>query len=70
MHPNSKRYFLAEELDAMVAYKDHTTSKKSEGTRRNELIKSIIKPFCTFLEENLQYYMLEINKNHILKCML
>ena len=70
MHPNSKRYFLPEELEPLVAYKDHTTSKKSEGVRRQELIKVILKPFCTFLEENLQYYMLEINKNHILRCVL
>ena len=70
LHQNSKRYFLQEELEPLGAFKDHSTSKKSDSIRRQELIKAILKPFCIFLEENLQYYMLEINKNHILRVVL
>ncbi len=70
LQPMSRRFFLPEEIEAMEALKDKSSSKKSERVRKQELIKAILKPFATFLEENLSYYVMEVNKNHILKCIL
>ena len=70
LQPLSRRYFMPEEIDALEAYKDKSTSKKSERVRRLELIKTFLKPLSVFLEENLSYYLMEVNKNHVLKCIL
>jgi hypothetical protein len=61
---------MPEEIEALSAYKEKSSSKKSDKVRRQELIKMIIKPLSTFLEENLSYYIMEVNKNHVLKCIL
>ncbi|CDW78334.1 pumilio domain-containing protein kiaa0020 homolog [Stylonychia lemnae] len=70
LQPRSKRYFIAEELEAFEALKEHTSSKKPEEVRRAELLKCLLKPLEAFFEENLSYYLLEINKNQVLKCVL
>ena len=63
LQPKSKRYFMPEELEALEAGIEHTSSKKPEQVRRQELLKCLLKPFEAFFEENLTYYLLEINKN-------
>ena len=68
--PKSKRYFLPDEIECFEAYKDHTLFKKPDHIRRQELIKAILKPLESFFEEHLQFYLLEINKNLVLKCVL
>lgn len=70
LQPQSKRYFMPEEIDALEAYADKSTSKKSQQVRRQELIKGVLKPYATFLEENISYYVMEVNKNHVLRCLL
>ncbi len=51
--PNNKRYFMQEDIKAFEAYKEHSSSKKPEATRRQELLKIVLKPLETFFEENL-----------------
>lgn len=34
MQPNSKRYFMPEEIEAFEALKEHTMSKKPEHIRK------------------------------------
>lgn len=68
--PKSKQFFLPEEIEAFSAFQDKTSSKKPDKTRREELLKVILKPLATFFEEHLQFYLEEINKNPVLKGVL
>jgi len=51
--PRSKAVFSTEELDCFNAFADKTTSKKSDGQRRLELLKMTLKPMEAFFEEHL-----------------
>ena len=68
--PKSKTIFTADEIEAFEIKADISSSKKPDAVRRQELVKLILKPLETFFEENLQYYLLEINKNLVLKGVL
>lgn len=68
--PRSKTIFLPDEIEAFEAFKDLSSSKKTEVVRRQELVKMILKPLEIFFEEHLQFYLLEINKNLILRSVL
>ena len=70
LSPKKSRFFLPDELKAFEAFAEHSSSKKSQVVRRNELLKIVMKPLETFLEENLQFYLLECNKNYILRALL
>jgi hypothetical protein len=69
-NPKSKSIFLKDEIEAFEAYSDYSSSKKPSHIRRQELLKMILKPLETFFEEHLQYYLLDTNKNLILKNVL
>ena len=66
----SKTIFSQEEIDAFNAFADKTSSKKSDEVRRLEILKMVLKPMESFFEEHLQFYLLEINKNPLLKGLL
>ena len=68
--PKSKAIFHQDELDAFNAFADKSTSKKSDAQRRTELLKFILKPLESFFEEHLQFYLMEFNKNPLLKGVL
>lgn len=34
------------------------------------MVKAVVKPLAVFFEENLSYYLLEINKFPVLRCLL
>ena len=68
--PKSKAIFTAEEIEAFNAQSDKSSSKKSDKQRRLELLKMTLKPMESFFEEHLQFYLLEINKNPLLKGVL
>lgn len=51
--PRSKAIFSNEELECFNAFADKTTSKKSDGQRRLELLKMTLKPMEAFFEEHL-----------------
>ena len=58
---------MAEDLETFDVYSDKSSSKKPDAQRRQELIKVMLKPLETFFEEHLQFYLLECNKNFILR---
>lgn len=64
--PTSKQYFTAEDLQAFEALKHLSTSKKDPELRRKELLQVITKPLETFFEENMLYYLMDTEKNHLL----
>lgn len=64
--PNSKRYFAKEDIEAFEAHMELTTSKKEPGSRRSELIQSFIPTLEKFYEENMQFYINDINKHPLL----
>lgn len=68
--PKNRSIFLAEELEAFEAFKDRTSSKKPDNIRRAELLKMVMKPIEQFFEEHLQFYLLDINKNPLLRGLL
>lgn len=46
--------------------KDLSSSKKDPEVRRKELLQVITKPLETFFEENMLYYLMDTEKNHLL----
>ncbi len=68
--PLSKTIFSQEEIEAFTAWKDHTSSKKDDKVRRLEVLKMVLKPMVKFFEEHLQFYLLEINRNPLLRGVL
>ena len=68
--PESKRYFIQDEIDAFQAYQDKNTSKKDKIQRREELIQAVVGPLEKFYEEHMQFYLLDIAKNPLLAKLL
>lgn len=68
--PQSRTIFSQEEVDAFNAYKEHSSSKKSDQVRRVELLKMVLKPMETFFEEHIQFYLLDMTKNPLLRGVL
>lgn len=68
--PQNKTIFHPDEIEAFNAKKELSTSKKSDAQRRVEILKMILKPLETFFEEHLSFYLMEINKNPLLKGVL
>ena len=68
--PKNRSIFQAEEIEAFEAFKDRTSSKKPDNVRRTELLKMVMKPMEQFFEEHLQFYLLDINKNPLLRGLL
>ena len=66
----AKSIFHPEEIEAFNAFRDKSSSKKPEEVRRQEVLKGVIKPLNNFYEEHLQFYLMEMNKNPILKGVL
>jgi hypothetical protein len=66
--PLAKRFFDDEEITALSAYKEQSTSKKDSEQRREELMSYVCKPLESFFEEkvNLMDHLLNINKLPIL----
>ena len=67
MHsPLSKRYFSNDDIESFEAFKQHTSSKKEDAIRRKELLTIITKPLETFFEENMLFFLMDTDKNHLL----
>ena len=66
----NKALFAPEEVEAFTAFKELSTSKKPETQRRMEVLKMVLKPMEAFFEEHLSFYLMEINKNPLLKGLL
>lgn len=64
--PKSKQYFTNEDLAAFDCLAHHTTSKKDPQVRKLELLEAFTKPLETFFEENMLYYLMDTEKNHLL----
>jgi len=64
--PLSKRYFQAEDIEAFTAMQAHSTSKKEPESRRKELLAIITNPLEKFFEENMLFYLMDTDKNHLL----
>ena len=65
-HPQAKQYFTADDIEAFDALKERTTSKKDPVIRRKELLQITTMPLEKFFEENMLYYLMDTEKNHLL----
>ena len=63
----NKRFLTADETASMQLCKARSSSKKDNKIRWAELVKVVQKPLEIFFEEKLQYYLVEINQNTVLK---
>lgn len=64
--PQSKQYFTNDDIEAFNALIEKTSSKKDPVIRRKELLQITTKPLETFFEENMLYYLMDTEKNHLL----
>lgn len=63
----NKKFLTADETASMQLCKARSSSKKDNKIRWAELVKVVQKPLEIFFEEKLQYYLVEINQNTVLK---
>jgi hypothetical protein len=63
----NKKFMTAEETASMQLCAHRSSSKKDKKIRWAELVKVVQKPLEIFFEEKLQYYLVEINQNTVLK---
>ena len=65
----SSSYLTQEELQCLSVFLDKSTSKKARKLRAAELTQIVQKPLEMFFEEKLQYQLVDIKANPVMKAL-